>query len=70
MPLIIALMCIFSCICRQIKNFYAFYSEKLEQIKKPGAYPWPPKKPDCYKMQKLKTGKKTTVVRIEDSLLR
>ena len=31
---------------------------KPDQIKKPGAYPWPPKKPDCYKMQKLKTGKK------------
>ena len=63
-------MCIFSCICRQIKNFNAIYSEKLEQTKKPGAYPWPPKKPDCYKMQKLKTGIKTTVVRIEDSLRR
>lgn len=62
-------MCIFSCICRQIKIFNAIYSEKLEPIKKPGAYPWPPKKPDCYKMQKLKTGN-MTVVRIENSLCR
>jgi hypothetical protein len=45
-----------------------FYSHLLR--KKPGAYSWLPIKPDCYKMQKLKTGKKTTVVRIEDSLLR
>jgi hypothetical protein len=67
---LVALMRIFSCICRQIKNFNAIYAGKFRQIKKPGAYPWPPKKPDCYKMQKLKTGKKTTVVRIEDSLLR